>query len=104
MYGGALARLQDHAAARSGRRLGATGEGIAAAVELVAAAARRRATAAGRRAQGRVWAELRLRELFGRVGSAALAPRLEDADSPFAPLAEIAKRARAAVHETFKEL
>ena len=82
----------------------ATGEGIAAAVALVAAAARRRATAAGRRAQGRVWAESRLRELFGRVGSAALAPRLEDADSPFAPLAEIAKRARAAVHETFKEL
>ncbi len=82
----------------------ATGNGIAAAVALVASAARRRATAAGRRAQGRVWAESRLRESFGRVGLAALAPRLKGADSPFAPVVEIAERARAAVHETFKEL
>ena len=49
------------------------------------AAGVRAALPARRRAQGRAWAESRLAESFGRLGLAALAPRLDRADSPFRP-------------------
>lgn len=85
-----------------------TGEGVAAALELILAAADLGGDAgrfaARRREQGRVWIELRLLELFGRVGQAALAPRLINQDSPFAAVSDVVNWARTAVHEILKEL
>jgi LAO/AO transport system kinase len=86
----------------------ATGEGVDAALDLIASrvddALRSGALAARRAAQGRDWAESRLLESFGRVGLAALAPRLADAPTPFARVAELAARAAPAVHAVLKEV
>jgi LAO/AO transport system kinase len=82
-----------------------TGEGVAEAVDRVAALRRPAAEIAARRAaQGRAWASARLLESFGRVGLAALSPRLLNQESPFAPLATLSERARAAVHESLKDV
>ena len=85
-----------------------TGEGIVGALDLMRAALAAREAGGGlaerRRAQGRVWAESRLVESFGRVGAAALESRLGPGDSPFAPLAELFGRARKAVHEVLKNV
>ena len=56
------------------------------------------------RAQGRIWAESRLLELFGREGLAALAPRLAALDSPFSAVATLSETARRAVHECLKNI
>jgi LAO/AO transport system kinase len=80
-----------------------TGTGVGAAVDLIVAADLGSVEAA-RRAQGRAWAESRLRESFGTIGHAVLAPRVTAADSPFGALVGLAERARAAVHESLKDL
>ena len=85
-----------------------TGEGLDAALAIITARAdgpdARSGRAARRRAQGRVWAESRLLESFGREGLAALAPRLAALDSPFSAVATLSETARRAVHECLKNI
>ena len=85
-----------------------TGLGIDAALGLIATrtdyAARSGELRARRRAQARAWAESRLRDSIGGAGLAALGPRLAAAQSPFGPLAELAGKARRAVHDSLKNL
>jgi LAO/AO transport system kinase len=86
----------------------ASGDGVAAALDLIRAACAAREAGGGladrRRAQGRAWAESRLVESFGRVGSAALRSRIQAGDTPFAALSELTERARKAVHEILKNI
>jgi GTPase len=85
-----------------------TGEGIAPAIDRIAerVAARHGAgvLVARRRAQGLAWAESRLIESFGTVGHRLLAPRITVTEGPFTGLASLSERARAVLHESFKEL
>jgi LAO/AO transport system kinase len=85
-----------------------TGEGLDAALELVAerAEALRRGGQldARRAAQGRAWAETRLRESFGQEGFTLVVPHLSAGGSPFAPLAMLTARARAILQESLKIL
>jgi LAO/AO transport system kinase len=85
-----------------------TGEGLDAALDLIAARAARTAASGGlaarRREQGRAWAESRLGESFGSVGSDLLAPRLRGSGSPFSMLQALTSAAKTAVHESLKEL
>lgn len=81
-----------------------TGAGVEEALALIAARAETGAgggadLVARRRAMGRIWAEAHLLDSFGRVGLAALAPRIADMDSPFARIAELSESARKAVHD-----
>jgi LAO/AO transport system kinase len=83
-----------------------TGDGLDRALDLIAARAAALHTggrlAERRAAQGRAWAESRLRDSFGQVGFALIAPRLEACASPFAPVAELSERARAILHQNLK--
>jgi LAO/AO transport system kinase len=81
------------------------GGGVAAVLDLLAARSHAASDLDPRReAQGRAWIRARLTESFGRVGAAALAPRLVDRDSPFEPLATLSQRAREALYECLKRV
>ena len=85
-----------------------TGEGVAGALDLIGAGAARPDFHCGlparRRRQGRVWSESRLAESLGQVGLAALAPRLDGHGAPFAAVESLLSRARAAVHQSIKNV
>jgi LAO/AO transport system kinase len=84
-----------------------TGEGLEAAVARIAALANARGLAAlarRRLEQGRAWLGSRLVDSFGTVGHALLAPHVAMTASPFDEVARLSVRARALLHESFKEL
>jgi LAO/AO transport system kinase len=72
-----------------------SGQGLSEALELIAARAAAQAEdgrlAARRRAQGRQWADSRLRESFGTEGAALVKGRLAVSESPFSAFAETRK-------------
>ncbi len=84
----------------------ADGAGIGPALDLVASFRRRDAGGAmpRRLRQGRVWTKSRLVESFGTEGAGLLEAHIVACASPFAPLAALTNRARALVHESFKDL
>jgi LAO/AO transport system kinase len=85
-----------------------TGDGLDEALALIAARAAAAAAgdelAARRLGQARGWAQSRLVESFGRVGAAALGPRLATSGGPFSTLAALLESGRTAVHDSLKEL
>jgi LAO/AO transport system kinase len=85
-----------------------TGEGLDAALALLAAlATSRRASGAlvrRRAGQVRTWAEAQIAESFGSVGLSLLGQRLPAEDSRFSTVAALRERARAALHETLKDV
>lgn len=85
-----------------------SGDGVDTALDLVAARLAEPHFAASlparRRAQGWAWAESQLVESVGRVGFAALAPRLEGSGAPFATVRSLAERVRTALHEVVKNI
>jgi len=80
-----------------------TGEGIDAMVELILSCCAATGNLSDRRqAHVRSWASAHVRESFGSIGFAALAPIRPDPDTPFAWAQKLEERARAAVHEGLK--
>jgi len=105
---GALSLAADGAGAEVAVVSAQTGEGLDAAMahlaELSAARRASGALAAHRSGQARAWAEAQIYESFGRVGLALIAPRLSATCSPFSAVAELRRRAAAALHETLKNI
>lgn len=85
-----------------------SGEGIAAAVDAIEALAQRPefiAAMPGRRhSQGGTWAESRLIESVGRLGFAALAPRLDAPGAPFRAVLALIDRVRSSLDEILKNI
>ncbi|HVL22396.1 MAG TPA: hypothetical protein VM422_15685 [Amaricoccus sp.] len=85
-----------------------TGEGVAAAVATLGALAERPEFRAGlprrRRDQGGAWAESRLVESVGRIGLAALAPRLAFPGAPFEPVSALIEDVRRTLHQNLKNI
>ncbi len=85
-----------------------TGEGLDDALAIISA--RSDATVGGlslaerRRRQGADWVRSRLLESFGREGLAVLAPRLEDAESPFSSVAALSESVRNVLQTSLKNL